>query len=174
MSFFDNSHSGHKYIQALRKASDIMGKEWPRERDVVALLKGASKFQTPGKKSYLVGMHTGVIVTELYKQGHVELAKLVAVCYTYQLRAQSEGFPLQSGVRQRDPTGKHWHSDVIVKDLTVTIALRRRKTQENRRRSSATVFAGYGGQRVSSSAVHASFASSSEKDQAVETGCSRT
>ena len=56
VSFFDNSHSGHKYIQALRKASDIMNKEWPQDRDVAALLKGASKFQTPGKKSYLVGI----------------------------------------------------------------------------------------------------------------------
>jgi len=127
VSFFDNSASGRKYIQAVQKASDIMGKVWPPERDVVALLRGASKFQTPGTKSYLVGTDTGVIVAELYKQGHVELAKLVAVCYTYQLRAQSEGFPLQSGVRQRDPTGNDWHSDVIVTDSTVTIALRRRK-----------------------------------------------
>ena len=129
-SFFDNANSGHKYIQALRKASDIMDKEWPKDRDVTALLKGASKFQKPGKRSYLVGMQTGVIVTELFKQGHVELAKLVAVCYTYQLRAQSEGFPLQSGVRQLDPTGNYWHSDVIIKDLTVAIALRRRKNTE--------------------------------------------
>ena len=174
VSFFDNSASGRKYIQAVQKASDIMGKVWPPERDVVALLRGASKFQTPGTKSYVVGTDTGVIVAELHKQGHVELAKLVAVCYTYQLRAQSEGFPLQSGVRQRDPTGNQWHSDVIVKDLTVTIALRRRKIQESSRRLNATVFAGYGGQRVSSSVAHASFASSSEKDQAVETDCSRT
>ena len=81
-------------------------------------------------KSYLVGTDTGVIVTELFRQGHIELAKLVAVCYTYQLRAQSEGFPLQSGVRHPDQNGNDWHSDVIVTDSSVTIALRRRKNTE--------------------------------------------
>ena len=89
-------------MQAVQKASSLMCTAWPPEKDVSALLRGAAKFQTPGKKSYLVGTDTGVIVTELFKQDHIELAKLVAVCYTYQLRAQSEGFPLQTGVRHPD------------------------------------------------------------------------
>jgi len=127
VSFFDNSASGRKYVHAVQKASNLMGKEWPPEKDVSALLRGAAKFQTPGTKSYLVGTDTGVIVTELFRQGHVELAKLVAVCYTYQLRAQSECFPLQSGVRHRDLNDNDWHSDVIITESSVTIALRRRK-----------------------------------------------
>jgi len=130
ISFFDNAASGGKYMQAVQKASSLMGTAWPPEKDVKALLRGAAKFQTPGKKSYLVGAHTGVIVTELFKQGHIELAQLVAVCYTYQLRAQSEGFPLQSGVRHPDQSTSDWHSDVIVTDSSVTIALRRRKNTE--------------------------------------------
>jgi len=130
LSFFDNANSGRKYFEALHKASEVMDMEWPRGRDIAALMKGAAKFQTPARRSFLVGMQTGVIVNELFRQKYVELAKFVAVCYTYQLRAQSEGFPMQSGFRQLDVAGDHWHSDIVVKPLTVAIVLRRRKNND--------------------------------------------
>ena len=130
LSFFDNAGSGRKYFGALHKASEVMGMEWPRSGDIAALMKGAAKFQTPAKRSFLVGMQTGVIVNELLRLKHFELAKFVAICYTYQLRAQSEGFPMQSGVRQLDVAGDHWHSDIVVKPKTVAIVLRRRKNND--------------------------------------------
>jgi len=130
LSFFDNADSGRKYFGALHKASEVMDMEWPKSRDIAALMKGAAKFQTPARRSFLVGMQTGVIVNELLRLKHVELAKFVVVCYTYQLRAQSEGFPMQSGVRQLDVAGDHWHSDIVVKPKTVAIVLRRRKNKD--------------------------------------------
>ena len=130
LSFFDNADSGRKYFGALQKASEVMGTEWPRSGDISAMMKGAGKFQTPARRSFLVGMQTGVIVNELLRLKHTELAKFVAICYTYQLRAQSEGFPIQSGVRQLGVAGDHWHSDVVVTPKTVAIVLRRRKNND--------------------------------------------
>ena len=130
LSFFDNADSGRKYFGALHKASEVMDMEWPNSRGIAALMKGAAKFQTPARRSFLVGMQTGVIVNELLRQKHFELAKFVAICYTYQLRAQSEGFPIQSGVRQLGVATDHWHSDVVVTPKTVAIVLRRRKNND--------------------------------------------
>jgi len=130
LSFFDNADSGKKYFGALKKASQVMGTGWPNSGDVSAMMQGAGKFQTPSRRSFLVGMLTGVIVDELIRLKHFELARFVAVCYTYQLRAQSEGFPLQSGVRQLGVATDHWHSDVVVTPKTVAIVLRRRKNND--------------------------------------------
>ena len=138
-----------------------------------ALMKGAGKFQTPARRSFLVGMQTGVIVNELLRLKHFELAKFVAICYTYQLRAQSEGFPIQSGVRQLDVAGDHWHSDVVVTPKTVAIVLRRRKTTTSPPRSSGTAFARCGYRKDLYSAAPASSANWLASGQADATGCSR-
>ena len=99
LSFFDCSGSGIKYVQSLKKASSLAEVTWPLERDVKELLRDSGKFAVGSVKSYLPGKTTGVIINDLCLQGYTDLARLVAVCYTFQLRAQSEAFRLQYGVR---------------------------------------------------------------------------
>ena len=127
VNFFDASSTCAKYVQAIRKASLLMDAPWPEQASVKSLLKGASKFAVQQKKSYIVGNQVGILVDELCKIERVPLARLIAVAYTYSLRAQSEAFPLEVGVRDRRGSGDSWHSEVTVREASVAITLRRRK-----------------------------------------------
>ena len=127
VSFFDVASSGTKYVQALKKASSLLGVCWLEEGYVSELLRGSAKFSLPTQKSYFVGKYTGVITKELCQRGYISLARLCAVCYTFQLRAQSEAFGLEVGVKRLSNGGDDWHSEVILDGAKATIKLRRRK-----------------------------------------------
>ena len=127
VSFFDVASSGTKYVQALKKANSLLGVCWLEESYVSELLRGSAKFSLPTHKSYFVGKYTGVITKELCQRGYISLARLCAVCYTFQLRAQSEAFGLEVGVKRLSNGGDDWHSEVILDGAKATIKLRRRK-----------------------------------------------
>ena len=129
LSFFDVAASRMKYVQALRKASSVASSTWVPEQEVKELLRGSAKFSIPSRKSYISGQQTGKIVNHLVRKGHVALARLVAVCYTFQLRAQAEAFPLQYGVKGSQVSGStdSWHSDVLCESDRVVIKFHSRK-----------------------------------------------
>ena len=68
LSLFDVASSGVKYVQFLGKASGIIGCDWPSERVVKELLRGAAKFSVPRHKSFITGEHTGVIISSCIRR----------------------------------------------------------------------------------------------------------
>ena len=84
------------------------------------MLGGVAKFSNPRRKSYLSGEQTCIIIKELCARGQISVARLVAVCYTYQLRAQSRH-------RSDKSLASVWHSDVNLEPRQVMVKLHQRK-----------------------------------------------
>ena len=130
MSFFDNSGSRVKYVQAVKKANTISGHSWISSEAIKLMSAGASKHAKRPVTSFIHGDKVGVITEKLVHMGKLQLAKLVTIAYTYQLRVPSEGIPLQVNKNINDNVD--WHSHMYVnKDGSASIKLRRRKHKDS-------------------------------------------
>ena len=131
-SLLDNASSGIKYIQAVKKACAVLRQPMPPSEEVKMMKAGARKFHVPGEKSFLKGGSVDVLVTQCVGRHLVQLAQLVTVSYTFQLRVQSEGIALGTSTPEEFQRGAAgvWHSHVITRDDgAVVIWLRKRKNK---------------------------------------------
>ena len=127
---FDNEGSMTKYLQHVKKAAIVMGVPWIDERDERAIKAGAKKGAIPRKRSFIQEEQATMIIADLVRQGYIELARISAVSYTYQLRVQNEGIPLET--HELEPNDEEdqtnaWHSHVKITPQTTTIVLKTRK-----------------------------------------------
>lgn len=126
MSFFDNASTGVKYLQALQKASNVLGHEWIDTCQFKLIKAGLTKHQVKPTVSFIRGKAVSALAVECAKIGRTDLSRFVTVVYTFQLRVQSEGVPLE----QSDGVTEPWHSQVMINDNgSVTIKLKKRKNK---------------------------------------------
>ena len=127
---FDNPDSFDKYLQHVKKACILVGRPFLAKPEETAVKMGIRKGSISRTKSFICLEQTQQLVKKALSDKKHELARLCAVAYTYQLRVQSECFPLQTGkVSREQRDSATWHSCIEDKNGVVSIRLRIRKNK---------------------------------------------
>ena len=118
-----------KYVQHLRKAHRILDAGPMASDDIVRdICRGVSRDNLCRERVIYRGFDT-LRLAAYFDQHRLEyMGDLVAVCYTFALRAQSEGFPLQADGRVHWA----WHSYVRLGENSATVVLRVRKNSPHK------------------------------------------
>ena len=128
---FDNPGTLSQYMSAVRKAHTLLGLNFLSESEVAALKRGSAKFQAKSTKSFVSYKDTSKLCVRMVQNGQSALARLLAVSYTFQLRTQSEGIPLEAIPRDVVPGRREkWHSFVRVSQRSAEIVLKSRKNRD--------------------------------------------
>ena len=131
-SLLDNAASAVKYMGAIRKACGVLRQPMPPSEESKMMRAGTRKHYVAAQKSFLRGGAVDVMARECLAKGKDQLARLVLVAYTYQLRVQSEGIPMSTSSEEEFNRGAsgHWHSHIIIRtDGAVVLWLRKRKNK---------------------------------------------
>ena len=128
---FDNPGTLSQYVSAVKKAHVLLNMPFLSDEELSALKRGSAKFQAKSTKSFVSYQDTSKLCVQMVERGRSDLARMLAVSYTFQLRTQSEGIPLQSAKRETVPSrSEKWHSFVRVSAKSAEIVLKSRKNKD--------------------------------------------
>ena len=128
---FDNPGTLSQYASAVKKAHSLLNVPFLSDGELSILKRGAAKFQAKVTKSFISYQDTSKLCKEIVLRNRPDLARLLAVSYTFQLRTQSEGLPLESLERHKVRSRKDiWHSFVRLCPESAEIVLKTRKNKD--------------------------------------------
>ena len=125
---FQNADAFSKYVTHLRTGSRLLGVRPPSRELASALARGLKRWHVPRPRASISGHQLLDIIRWCLDSSLVDLARLLVVARQLLLRVESELFPLQlDGRVGLLPQDVSWHSQIVLRPVSVSLLFRRRK-----------------------------------------------